>query len=345
MFPVAVIGATGYTGLELVRILLNHPEVEIRALTSEKMAGRRFDEVFPAFQGKVDLPLEPLDPEKLAGKVKLAFLCLPHQKAMDVAKVLHDQGTMVVDLSADFRLSAAEVYEAWYGIHRCHELLKEAVYGLPELHREAIKQAKLVANPGCYPTSCILGLAPLIKEKSIDLKTIHCDAKSGVSGAGRAADTANLFCEVNEGLKAYKVGIHRHTPEIEQEISRLAEQEVLVSFTPHLIPMDRGILSTLYATTTEKFSPERLHQLYQDFYQNEPFVRIRPLGTFPNTQEVRTTNFCDIGVHYDDRTGRAIIISALDNLTKGASGQAVQNMNLMLGFPEAIGLSQVAPAP
>ncbi len=345
MINVAVIGATGYTGLELVRLLLGHPKVRISALTSESQAGEVFSVVFPAFQGILDLTLEPLVPEQIAKRTEFIFLCLPHQKAMDAAKAFRDKNLPVVDLSADFRLSAAEVYETWYGPHRCHELLQEAVYGLPELHREQIKKAKLVANPGCYPTSCILGLAPLIKKKVIDLKTIHCDSKSGVSGAGKNPEAGNLFCEVNEGLKAYKIGSHRHTPEIEQEISRLAGQTVTLSFTPHLIPMDRGILSTLYAQTQAGLDTADLHEIYSEFYRKEPFVRIRRRGDFPSTQEVRMTNYCDIGVHHDARTGRAIIISALDNLTKGASGQAVQNMNLMMGLEETLGLKGPAPLP
>jgi N-acetyl-gamma-glutamyl-phosphate reductase len=345
MLSIGIIGATGYTGLELVRLLLHHPEVKISVLTSEKSAGKKFSEVFPSFQGKIDLILEPLNPEAIAPKVKCVFLCLPHQQAMDAAKAFLQKKIPVIDLSADFRLSAAEVYEAWYGPHRCHELLKEAVYGLPELHREQIKKASLVANPGCYPTSCILGLAPLIKNKFIDLATIHCDSKSGVSGAGRNVEATNLFCEVNEGLKAYKVGVHRHTPEIEQEISRLAGENVVVSFTPHLVPMNRGILSTLYASVKKKLDAPALHRIYQDFYGKEPFVRVRPLGSFPGTQDVCMTNYCDIGVHLDERTGRCVIVSALDNLVKGASGQAVQNMNLMHGMAETAGLSYVAPYP
>lgn len=338
MLKVAVIGATGYTGQELVRLLLGHPGVEITTLTSEKLAGKKFSEVFPAFQSKLDLSLEALDVGKIASQAGFAFLCLPHQMAMETAQALRTQGLKVVDLSADFRLSAVEIYETWYGEHRCHELLKEATYGLPEIHRESIKTSSLVANPGCYPTSCILGLAPLLKKGAVDLKTIHCDSKSGVSGAGRTANEGILFCEVNEGLKAYNVGVHRHTPEIEQEVSRLAGQEVILSFTPHLIPMDRGILSTIYAQAKDKMDSGTLHKIYADFYLKEPFIRLRPLGTFPGTQEVHMTNFCDIGVHYDERTGRVVIVSAIDNLTKGASGQAVQNMNLMVDFPETQGL-------
>jgi N-acetyl-gamma-glutamyl-phosphate reductase len=345
MLNVAIIGATGYTGLELARLLSAHPKVKISALTSESKAGMSYSQCFPAFKNKLDLELEALNPDTIAKKASLVFLCLPHQEAMEAAKDFLARGCRVIDLSADFRLSAAEVYEAWYGPHRCHDLLKEAAYGLPELHREQIKKARLIANPGCYPTSCILGLAPLIKGKWIDLKTIHCDAKSGVSGAGKKADPSILFCEVHEGVKAYKVGQHRHTPEIEQEISRLAGEKVMVSFTPHLIPMDRGILSTLYAQTIRPTDLKILHRLYEDFYKEEPFVRIRPSGEFPDTRDVRFTNYCDIGVHFDDRTGRVVIVSVIDNLTKGASGQAVQNMNLMMGFNETEGLDSTAPLP
>lgn len=345
MLNVAIIGATGYTGLELARLLLGHPQVKITALTSESKAGMLYSKVFPAFRRKLDLELESLDPAKIAPRAAVVFLCLPHQEAMESAKIFLDKGCKVIDLSADFRLSAAEIYEAWYGPHRSQELLKQAVYGLPELHREKIKKARLVANPGCYPTSCILGLAPLVREQCIDLKTIHCDSKSGVSGAGRKADPSIMFCEVHEGLKAYKVGQHRHTPEIEQEISQLAGQEVRVSFIPHLIPMDRGILSTLYAQATKKTDSKTLHALYERYYEKEPFVRIRPLGEFPDTREVRFTNYCDIALHYDERTGRVIVVSVIDNLTKGASGQAIQNMNLMMGFKETEGLESTAPLP
>jgi len=257
---------------------------------------------------------------------------------METAQAFLDLKIPVVDLSADFRLSAAEVYETWYGAHRCHDLLKEAVYGLPELHRDKIKTARLVANPGCYPTSCILGLAPLLKGELIQLDSIHCDSKSGVSGAGKTMAASNLYCEVNEGLKAYKIGEHRHTPEIEQELSRIAGQEVVVSFTPHLIPMDRGILSTLYAKANGDLDSAKLYNHYEEFYSSEPFVRVRPLGTFPSTQDVHMKNYCDIGVHFDPRTGRVVVVSAIDNLTKGASGQAIQNMNLMMGFEETSAL-------
>lgn len=343
MLKVAIVGATGYTGLELARILLGHPRASVAAVTSESKAGQAYSRVFPAFAGKLDLELEKLDPAAIAKKAEFVFLCLPHHEAMEAAKDFRGRGLKVVDLSADFRLASAETYETWYGPHVAKDLLKEAVYGLPELHREQIKTAGLVANPGCYPTSCILALAPLLKAKAIDLKTIHCDSKSGVSGAGRKAEVAHLFSEVSAGIKAYKVGNHRHTPEIEQELSLLAGTDVIVSFTPHLIPMDRGILSTVYAQAKGIADGKKLHELFRDFYAKEPFVRVRPLGDFPATKDVRFTNFCDLGVHYDPRTRRVVVVSTIDNLVKGASGQAVENMNLMMGFPETEALGAVAP--
>ncbi|MCE9624162.1 MAG: N-acetyl-gamma-glutamyl-phosphate reductase [Deltaproteobacteria bacterium] len=335
---VAIIGATGYTGIELARLLLRHPKVEITAVTSERSAGEAFSKIFPAFQGRLDLTLEALDPSTIAKKAELVFLGLPHHEAMGAAKAFRDLGLKVIDLSADFRLRDAATYEAWYGQHSAQALLEETVYGLPELYRDSIVKADLIANPGCYPTSCILGLAPLLREKKIALDTIHCDSKSGTSGAGRSAKTELLFCEVNESFKAYGVGKHRHTPEIEQELSVLAEEKVVITFTPHLVPMDRGILSTIYAKATGAMDSKSLHSLYEKFYAKEPFVRIRPLGVFPATHEVRMSNYCDIGVHFDERTERVIVVSAIDNLTKGASGQAIQNMNLRMGFEETLGL-------
>lgn len=345
MLHVAIIGATGYTGLELARLLVAHPQVKITALTSENQAGKLYSEAFPAFRGRIDLPLEKLDPASLAAKSELVFLCLPHHESMEAAKAFRAKGVKVIDLSADFRLKDPQLYQSWYGPHSAQELLKEAVYGLPELHREKIRGADMIANPGCYPTSCVLGLAPLIQEKLIDLDTIHCDSKSGVSGAGRSPKTELLFSEVNESFKAYGVGQHRHTPEIEQELSGLAGQKVTISFTPHLVPMDRGILSTLYAKCLTPLDTKSLQELYQKFYAQEPFVRIRPPGNFPATHEVRLSNYCDIGLHFDARTQRVIIVSVIDNLTKGAGGQAVQNMNIRMGYPETSGLELTSPLP
>ncbi len=338
MIDVGVIGATGYTGVELVRLLLGHPQVNLKVVTSEKSAGSKFSEAFPAFVGLCDLELEPFYPVEVSKKIQVAFLCLPHKSSQEAAAKLRERGVKVIDLSADFRLKSAKEYEQWYEKHQYPHLLKEAVYGLPELYRDKIKDAKLVANPGCYPTSAALALAPLIKEKLIALDSIIIDSKSGASGAGRSPSVELLFSEVNEGFKAYKVGCHRHTPEIEQTLSDLAEQKVLVSFTPHLVPMDRGILTTAYAKPFRKLKTADVLKIFKNFYKNEKFVRIKSEGVFPNTKDVRTTNYCDIGAIYDERVDRIVVISAIDNLTKGAAGQALQNFNLISGFDENMGL-------
>jgi N-acetyl-gamma-glutamyl-phosphate reductase len=336
---IAIVGSSGYTGGELFRILLHHPQAMVTAVTSEKSAGKPITSIFPHLAGLTGLICEPLDPDAIAKKADFVFLALPHVTAQAAAYQFHKLGKKVVDLSADYRLMDPALYEKWY--EHCHqypELLKSAVYGLPELHREKIKQASLIANPGCYPTSAILGLAPLLEKDIVDPKSIVIDSKSGVSGAGRSPSLAHHYPEVNEGLMAYKIGTHRHTPEIEQELSALAGGAVTVSFTPHLIPMNRGILTTIYARFTHETNAAQLHALYGTFYHNEPFVRLLPLGQFPNVRNVRGSNFCDIGVYADPRTGRAVVVTAIDNLVKGASGQAVQNMNLMTGFDETEGL-------
>ena len=335
----AVIGSSGYAGGELLRILFGHPHVMVTAVTSEKSAGRPIASVFPHLLNVTDLVCEAFDPPTIAKKAEFAFLALPHVTAQGAAYELHKLGVKVVDLSADYRLSDPALYETWY--EHCHqypELLKHAVYGLPELHRQEIRNAALIANPGCYPTSAILGLAPLVKRRMIDPAGIVIDSKSGVSGAGRSLSLAHHFPEVNEGLMAYKIGTHRHTPEIEQEISLLAGGQITLSFTPHLVPMNRGILTTIYGGLADKTDTSRLHALFGEFYKNEPFVRVLPLGDFPNVRNVRGSNFCDIGVYADQRTGRAVVVTAIDNLVKGASGQAVQNMNLMMEFDETDGL-------
>ncbi len=338
MKKIAIVGATGYTGIELVRILLNHPQIQITHVTSEKNAGEPFSKVFPAFQNLLDLKLESFEGKQTSQKAELAFVCLPHHSAQKAVKELLDLGLIVIDLSADFRLKSQKVYEEWYGKHDSPQLLKEAAYGLPELFRDQIKGKKLIANPGCYPTGAALALAPLIKNQLVKLDSFIIDSKSGTSGAGRSASTDILFSEVNEGFKAYKVGAHRHSPEIEQTLSSLSGSEIQVTFTPHLLPLDRGILSTTYSQSSKKIENEELHLIFQKFYENEYFVRVKPLGSFPNVKDVRGTNFCDIGVHIEKKNGRIIIISAIDNLTKGASGQAVQNMNILFGFEEALGL-------
>src|SRR6202451_2152398 len=345
---IGVLGASGYTGAELVRLLLRHPRVEIALLTADRRAGKTMADVFPQF-APYDLPmLTAIDGAdwKAAG-LDLAFCGLPHGTTQQVIAELLKTAprTKVVDLSADFRLYDPAAYAHWYGhAHAAPAFQKEAVYGLTEVYRQQIKAARLVANPGCYTTCAELALIPLLKAKAIDPDEIVIDAKSGMTGAGRAAKEEMLFSEVSEGFHAYGVGHHRHMAELDQEFSRAAGRHVVVSFTPHLVPMNRGIFSTIYVRGL-KASPQDLHALLLKSYAREPFVHVLPFGTVPQTRHVRGSNMTFLGVAADRIPGRAIIVSALDNLTKGASGQAVQNMNLMLGFPETIGLEQVALFP
>lgn len=343
MLNVGIIGASGYTGVELARILATHPEVQLTVATSRQFAGQPLSEVFPNLRKRVDVLCEDLSTEQLVDRADFFFAAVPHKTAMALVPGLLAAGKKVVDLSADFRIRDAAVYEQWYQPHSCPELIAEAAYGLPELYREEVKTARLVANPGCYPTSIILGLAPLLREKLIDPKTLIIDSKSGTSGAGRAANVGSLFCEVTDGFRAYKVGgSHRHIPEIEQELTVLAGEKVTISFTPHLLPISRGILSTIYASLSRTISEQDIQDLYEAAYKDEPFVRVCPVGVFPATQHVRGSNCCDIGVKTDSRTGRVIVMSAIDNIAKGASGQAVQNMNLMHGWDETCALNGAA---
>ena len=341
MINIGIVGASGYTGVELARLLCNCPDVKLTVATSRQYKGKKLAEVYPNLAGMVDIVCEDLTTEELAGRADLFFTAVPHQTAMAIVPDLLKAGKKVVDLSADFRLHDPEVYEKWYQNHTAQEYLAEAVYGLPELHRQEIAKARLVANPGCYPTSVILGLAPLLQAEIIEPETIIVDSKSGASGAGRATQTGTLFCEVTEGFKAYKVAAHRHTPEMEQEISLLCKKSVVISFTPHLLPISRGILSTIYAKLTSPISDSELNEVYKSFYKDEFFVRLCEPGNYPATQFVKGSNFCDIGVKIDSRTGRIVILSAIDNLVKGAAGQAVQNMNLMCNLPETKGLLSV----
>jgi N-acetyl-gamma-glutamyl-phosphate reductase len=335
---VGIIGATGYTGVELLRVLLHHPQVEVAALTSQKYAGMPIDQVFPSLMKHLPLKCEELSVDQISKKTDFVFTAVPHKTAMEVVPLFHRQGKRIVDLSADFRFRNAAVYEKWYQKHTSADLLPESVYGLPELHREEIRNARIVGNPGCYPTGALIGLIPLVKKGMISAEHIVVDSKSGVSGAGRDVVPESLFCEVNEGVKAYKIFAHRHTPEIDQELSRLAQKEMNVTFVPHLIPMDRGILSTLYVRLTKKMKTEELLHAIEDFYQGEPFIRTYPKGKLPSTKDVRGSNFCGIGVTVSESDDRAVVVTAIDNLVKGASGEAVQNMNIMLGFPETMGL-------
>jgi N-acetyl-gamma-glutamyl-phosphate reductase len=342
---VGIIGATGYTGEELLRLLLHHPQVEVTALTSQKYAGVSIDQVFPSLMKQLQLKCEELTVDQISKKTDFIFTAVPHKTAMETVPLFHRQGKKVVDLSADFRFKDAGVYERWYQKHTSANLLQESVYGLPELHREKIRTAKIVGNPGCYPTGALIGLIPLVKKGIISLENIVIDSKSGVSGAGRDVVLESLFCEVNEGVKAYKIFEHRHLPEIEQELSEMAQKIVSVTFVPHLIPMDRGILTTIYLVLTKKWKTEEVLNAFQEHYQKEPFIRIYPKGKLPNTKDVRGSNYCDIGVKVNETDGRTVIVTAIDNLVKGASGEAVQNMNIMLGYPETMGLEVLPLAP
>lgn len=339
MIKIAIIGASGYTGAELTRILCNHAQVQISAVTSRQHAGQDLAEVFPHLRDKVSIICEEPDIEKICEKADLLFTAVPHKTAMAIVPEILSAGKKIIDLSADFRLKDVAIYEKWYQKHTASKYLNTAVYGLPELYREAIRKTALVANPGCYPTSALLALAPLLENRLIDPQSIIIDSKSGTSGAGRSASVATLFCEVTDGFRPYKVGDHRHTPEIEQEISLLAGIKTTVSFTPHLLPISRGILSTIYATIDSDLTEDMVEKAYQDKYNREPFVRLIGQSALPATQYVRGSNYCDISFRIDKRTNRIIILSAIDNIVKGAAGQAVQNMNIMCGFAEQEGLT------
>ena len=335
---VSILGGSGYTGVELLRVLFSHPEVEVVSVTSRKHAGQRVQDVFPSLSGFYGLEFIEPDIDDLSKDSEYCFTCVPHATAMNVVPRLLEKGLKVIDLSADFRIRDKNTYETWYQAHSCPELLQEAVYGLPEIYMEAIARCRLVANPGCYPTSIIIPLYPLLKEGMVSPKDIIVDSKSGTSGAGRGLNTATLFCEVNEAFKAYKVGNHRHTPEIEQELSKASGVKTTINFTPHLVPMSRGILSTIYADTENWATEHDIRKLLKDFYRERPFVKIMGEDEWPNVSSVRGTNLCHVGLKLDERTERLIIVSVIDNLCKGASGQAVQNLNIMAGLDESTGL-------
>jgi N-acetyl-gamma-glutamyl-phosphate reductase len=342
----AIVGATGYTGVELIRLLIGHPAVEIAALTTESYADLPIGEVFPSMSGLLEMTLKKLDPPEVAKVADVIFLALPHKTSMAAAVELLPFGRKVIDLSADFRLRDPAIYRRWYGVdHVAPTLLREAVYALPEVYRRQLAVARLAAVPGCYPTAALLGLLPLMKWEAIDPDSVVIDAISGASGAGRKPELPLHFSELEGNFKAYNVASHRHTPEIEQELSRWIGREVLVTFTPHLASTVRGILATITATLVASKAVEELLALYREQYEHEPFVRILREGRFPETKQVCGSNFCDIGVAVDHRTRRCIVVVAIDNLVKGASGQAVQAMNVMSGLDERTGLQSPALFP
>jgi len=335
MVRVAILGASGYSALELMKLLLRHPQAEITALTTRSTDAKHVGEVHPSIAGRLDLTLENLSPSQAAERADCIFCCLPHGASAAAVAELLPRGKKVIDLSADYRLNDAVEYEKWYGVkHPDAKRMPETVYGLPEIYRERIQRAELVANPGCYPTSAILALAPLLRAGAIIPKGIIIDSKSGVSGAGREPKAHLHFPECNENVTAYGVGTHRHMPEIDQVLSDVTDADVKVVFTPHLIPMDRGILSTCYAESTQEFSGDSLLDIFDEFYADEPFVRVSQ--ALPATKHVSGTNYCHITVR--SVRGRVVVFSAIDNLVKGASGAAVQNFNLMHGFDETTAL-------
>ena len=346
MIKAGIIGATGYAGVEIVRLLMGHPEVEIKWLGSRSYIDQRYADIYRNMFQIVEDICKDDNLDKLAEEVDVIFTATPQGFCASVINEEILSKVKVIDLSADFRIKDVAIYEKWYGIeHKSPEYIKEAVYGLCEINREDIKKARLVANPGCYTTCSILSLYPLVKEGLIDPSTIIIDAKSGTSGAGRGAKVDNLFCEVNENMKAYGVATHRHTPEIEEQLGYAAGQEIVLNFTPHLVPMNRGILVTAYASLKEKVSYETVKAAYDKYYEKEKFVRVLEKDVCPQTKWVEGSNYVDVNFKIDERTGRVIVMGALDNLVKGAAGQAVQNMNLVFGLDESTGLDLVPMFP
>ncbi len=343
MIKVGVVGGTGYTGVELLRLLAQHPEVELAAVTSRSEAGMPVSDMFPNLRGYVDLPFSEPSAEVLEG-CNIVFFATPNGVAMEMAPSLLDAGVKVIDLAADFRIKDPQLWSEWYGMqHACPDLLAEAVYGMPEINREAIKRARLIANPGCYPTAVTLGLLPLVESGLADTSHLIADAKSGVSGAGRKANVAHLLCETSETMKAYGVPGHRHLPEIRQTLSLQAGAEVGLTFVPHLTPMMRGIHATLYATVVDHEAD--IQALYEKRFSDERFVDVLPAGGHPETRSVKGSNICRIAVHRPQNSDTVVVLSVIDNLVKGAAGQAIHNMNLMFGLDEDCGINNIALLP
>ncbi|MDO9553741.1 N-acetyl-gamma-glutamyl-phosphate reductase [Rhodonellum sp.] len=343
IYKVAIVGASGFTGSELARLLVHHPAVEIMMITSETHTGKPFSDLHPQFYGILDMELVSASAVENS-KPDIIFLALPHGISMDFVAKWEPLGAKIIDLSGDFRLSSPEVYENWYEKnHSYPQGFKNAIYGLPELNADQIKDANLVANPGCYPTASILALSPLFARNTIQKGSVVIDAKSGLTGAGIKANATTHFSNVNENFKAYSIGSHRHTVEIEEQLSTLSQNKVTLQFTPHLLPIDRGILVTAYASVTEEMNQEKLDKIYHEFYQDKQFIRLRKSP--PGVKDVRGSHFCDICPVWDARTQRVIVVSVIDNLLKGAASQAVHNMNLMLGLSESTGLSQIPLKP
>lgn len=340
---VGIIGATGYAGSELARLLYSHPYVELTAISSVSYIGKKISEVYPSFNAINDCVL--VDEDTVINSCDIVFASLPHGLAEKIARKCYDKGVKLIDLGADFRLSDDQDYSKWYGLeYSDKELHKHSVYCIPELHRERAKDAEIIGNPGCYPTSISLALAPLLKLGVIDTSTIIIDSKSGVTGAGRGLTQTTHYPDCNEAFSPYKIAAHRHTPEIEEVLSDIAGTKLRVTFVPHLLPVNRGIVSTIYANLSANADIAKIKADYRKFYENEKFVRVLEDGAVSNLKNVKYSNYCDISIHFDERTNRIIVVSAIDNMVKGAAGQAIQNMNIMLGLAETSGLDFVPPS-
>lgn len=335
-----IVGANGYSGIELIRLLMNHPLVELEMLISHSTQGSEIQQLYPHLTGLLDRRLEDFDADELARRTDVVFFATPAGVSKDLLPECLKRGLICIDLSGDFRLKDPAAYEKWYQQSSADTaLLNDAVYGLSEINRRQIAGARLIANPGCYPTASLLGLAPAVKDGAIDLGSIIIDGKSGVSGSGKSMVPGNLYCEANENVKAYKLGTHKHTPEIEQAVAAMSGKNESITFTTHLIPMTRGLMCTIYATLAKGYSTKEFLEMYERFYDKSPFVRIRPFGSWPSTKEVAGSNFCDIGLNVDGRSRRLTIVSVIDNVVKGAAGQAIQNLNIIKGWDEQTGLA------
>lgn len=343
MIKAGIIGATGYAGAELVRLLTNHPMAEISAVSSVSFLGQKLSDVYPSYRRINDMVCE--NQSEVVEKSDIIFAALPHGLSQELAALCDEKGKAFIDLGADFRLESEDEYEEWYGgTFLDKELHKKAVYGLPELFRENIKGKRIIANPGCYTTCSPLALAPAVKNGLVETKGIICDCKSGVTGAGRKPSQANHYPELNEGFHAYKVASHRHTPEIEQTLSKLSGEKITITFVPHLLPVNRGILATCYADIKDGVTFADIRKAYEDFYKDEYFVRLLPDGMNADIHNIKYSNFCDVSIHHDKRANKLVAISAIDNMVKGAAGQAIQNMNIIFDLHEKTGLDIVPPA-
>ncbi|WP_042356759.1 N-acetyl-gamma-glutamyl-phosphate reductase [Bacillus rubiinfantis] len=342
----AIIGGTGYGAIELIRLLHQHPNIEIGCVISNSQAGANLSDSYPHLTGIIEKPMSEFSPEEIAEEHQVVFLATPSGVSSKLVPQLMDAGIRCIDLSGDFRLRSQQDYETWYR-HQApsQDYLNQAIYGLSEIYPEQLKTASLIANPGCYPTATLLGLHPILKTNIADESSIIIDAKSGVSGAGRGLSLTAHYAEINENLKAYKLGAHQHIPEIEQVLEDTTGNSITITFTTHLVPMTRGIMCTMYLNLNKNIPTAEVVNIYEEFYQQKSFVRVRPAGTIPATKEVLGSNYCDIGLHVDSRTNRLTIISVIDNLVKGAAGQAIQNMNIMFGWEEQTGLTQLPMYP